>query len=95
MPGARSDRQIELGAAPSFAGTQSRSGYGRRAWRREYDLAVIRHPESDARRHRFAVSHDRPNRAQARALRIGDACAHGMASGVHPQGRMDEGILVR
>ena len=71
------------------------SGYGRPAWRREYDLAVIRHLEPDARRHCSAVGHDRPNQAQARALRVGNACAHSMASGVHPHGRLDEGFLVR
>ena len=49
--------------------------------------------QPDARRHRAAAGHDRADQDQARALRVGDACAHSMAAGLHAHGRLDEGFL--
>ena len=71
------------------------SGHCGPARRREHDLALVRHLEPDARRNRIAAGDDHPDQAQAGALCLGHARADRLALGLHADGRLDEGVLVR
>ena len=56
---------------------------------------LVRHLQPDARRNRIAAGDDHPDQAQAGALCLGHARADRLAPGLHADGRLDEGLLVR